>query len=399
MQPIWLISFAIASLLLRAGFALQTLGSLQAKNSAAVVVRLLAETAASVLVFWLVGFPILLQKHSSWIGFDANLIAGRSPLLAAREFFYIAICLIGPAIVSGAIAERSKFYVGVVCAAILSGIVFPVAGHLVWYGKLRELGFIDFGGATVIHLSAAIFAAMGIAVLGSRAGKYDKNTDIAGHSLPLMGIGVLLLFAGWFPYLLGCGYAHYAVPSQWDDVIAGITAINTMLAGMGGVVGGLMYSHRRYGKPDLFFVFSGFLGGLVAVTSGLVAVNSIGAILIGVVAGILVPKVADALDTSAHLDDPTGLVAIHGVGAIWGTLATAFFIPFDNPVDHLKQLAIQSGGLAVLMLFSGVIASVLFILLRRLNWLRINPAEETDGLDLAEHSVQAYPEFQPAQIK
>jgi Amt family ammonium transporter len=401
-MPLYLVIFGILSLLMRAGFALQLSGSVRAKNSAAIIVRLTAETAAAALAFWAFGFAILYQRHNPWIGVDTGMLFRESPESAAREFFYMTICLIGPSIVTGAIAERSKFYVGVLASAVIAGLVFPIVGHLVWFGKFHQLNFIDFGGASVIHLSGAVFAAIGVAVLGSRAGKFNRDgssSSIPGHSLPMLGVGVLLLFAGWFPYLLGCGLAHHLTLSQWDDVIFATTATKIFLAAAGGVAGGLIYSHWKYRKPDLFFTYSGLLGGLVAISSALVAVSSTGAILIGLVAGILVPMFALKLDQGARLDDPIGLIAIHGVGGIWGTLATAIFFLDISLIDRLKLLAIQSGGIAIIMLLSAILASALFLALKHFNWLRVTEADEFDGLDIGEHDINSHPDFQQTTIK
>ncbi len=402
MQPFWLVIFGVSSLLLRAGFALQASGSLRAKNSAAAIVRVAAETAAAALAFWAFGFAVLHQKQHAWIGVDTSLLLQESPGSVAEEFFYMTVCMIGGAIVSGAIAERSRFYVGVLASAVLAGLIFPIAGHWIWFGKLHDWQFIDFGGASLIHLSAAIFGAIGIAVVGSRAGKFNRDgssSSIPGHSLPMLGVGVMLLFAGWFPYLLGCSFARYLTYSQWDEVILGLTAMKIMLAGAGGVAGGLMYSHWRYRKPDLFFTFSGLLGGLVAISCGAVAVTSLGAILIGVIAGILVPMAALKLDQNGRLDDPIGLIAIHGVGGIWGTLATGIFIPFAYPADRFRQLAIQAGGLALIIVFSAITAAVFFLILAKLKWVRITDADEFDGLDIGEHDINSYPDFQQTTIK
>ena len=241
MRPIWLVIFGMGTLLLRAGFALQASGSLRAKNASAAMVRLLADTAAAALAFWAVGAGILFQTHNSWIGFDNSFFFREPPEFATSEFFHMTVCLIGGAIVTGAIAERSKFYVGVAASAVLGGLVFPIVGHWAWFGKLRDWNFIDFGGASAIHLSAAVFGAIGIAVVGSRAGKYNRDgssNSLPGHSLPMLGAGVMLLLAGWFPYLLGCVSAHWFPTSSMDEVILAISATNILLAGVGGVAGG-----------------------------------------------------------------------------------------------------------------------------------------------------------------
>jgi ammonium transporter, Amt family len=395
--------FGIGSLLLRVGFALQASGSLRAKNSASAILRITADTAAAALAFWAFGAAILFQTHNGWIGFDSGFLFREPPDFASTEFFHLTLCIIGGAIVTGAIAERAKFYVGVTASAVLGGIVFPIAGHWAWFGTLHEKwNFIDFGGASVIHLSGAIFGAIGVAVVGSRAGKYNRDgssSSIPGHSLPMLGIGSLLLFAGWFPYLIGCVGAHWPSDSSLGDIAIGIAATNVMLAAASGVAGGLIYSQFRYRKPDLFFTYGGLIGGLVAISSGIAVIPGYGAIIIGLVAGILVPIVTLELDLTAKLDDPIGLIAIHGVGAIWGTIATAIFIPLNDFADHFKLLAVQCGGLAMVIALSAITAGVMFLILKKLGALRVVDADEFDGLDIGEHDINSYPDFQQTTIK
>jgi Amt family ammonium transporter len=399
-----LIIFGIGSLLLRVGFALQASGSLRAKSSAAAVLRITAETAAAALAFWAFGAAILFQGHNNWFGFDSNFLFRQPPESSPKEFFHLILCSIGGSIVSGAIAERSRFYVGVIASAVLGGLIFPIAGHWAWYStfQLWNMPFVDYGGASVIHLSGAIFGAIGVAVVGSRAGKFNRDgssNSIPGHSLPMAGIGCLLLLAGWFPYQLGSLIAHWQTPSTLDEITVGLAAINILLAASGGAVGGLLYSHFRYRKPDLFFTYGGLLGGLVAISSGLGVVSSFGAILIGLIAGVLVPIVTLELDLTARLDDPIGLIAVHGVGAIWGTLATAIFIPLTYFPDHFKLLAMQAGGLVAIMVLSTIFASILFLTLKKFGKLRVVDADEFDGLDIGEHDINSYPDFQQTTIK
>jgi Amt family ammonium transporter len=403
MRSILLILFGLGALLLRAGFALQASGSLRAKNSAAAVLRITADAAAAGLAFWAVGAAILFQKHNGWFGIDQRFIFQEPAEWASMEFFHFAICLIGGAVVAGALAERAKFYVSVTASAILGGLIFPIFGHWIWVGKLHDWGFIDFGGATAIHLSAAIFGAIGVAVVGSRAGKYNKDgssNSIPGHSLPMLGIGSMLLFVGWFPYLLGCVAAHWSVASQLDDVALGVSATNILLAGLSGVAGGLIYSHIRYRKPDMFFAYSGLLGALVAITPGVAVVTSVGAAVIGLVCGFIIPMATLALDLDARLDDPIGLIAIHGLGAIWGILATAILNTTDATVaDHLRRLAIQAGGLTGVLILSSLAAAALFLGLKAFTPLRVVEADEFDGLDIGEHDINSYPDFQQTTIK
>ena len=311
----------------------------------------------------------------------------------------MTLCLIGGAVISGALAERAKFYVGVTASAVMGGLVFPVIGNWIWHGKLYQWGFIDFGGASAIHLSAAIFGAVGVAVLGSRAGKYNRDgssNSISGHALPMLGLGAMVLFIGWFPYLLGCVEAHWSTAREsLSDTGLAVSATNIFLAAMAGVAGGLIYSHHRYRKPDMFFAYSGMLGAMVAITPGVVAITGIGAVIIGIIAGIIVPMVALRVDMNARLDDPIGLITIHGVGAIWGTLATALLINNTaRPSDHWRLLALQCLGLIAVIILSAVTSTVLFLGLKLLGAMRVSQADELVGLDQGEHDVIAYPEFQ-----
>jgi len=403
MRSVLLIFFALGTLLLRAGFALQASGSLRAKNSASAILRITADAAAAALAFWAVGAGILFQRHNGWFGIDTGFLFREPPEQASTELFHMTLGLIGGAVIAGALAERAKFYVSVAASALLAGLVFPVIGHWIWFGKLRDWGFIDFGGATAIHLSAAVFGAIGVAVVGSRAGKYNKDgssNSIPGHSLPMVGLGAMLLLVGWFPYLLGCVVAHWPVPSMIDDVLLGVSATNILLAGMSGVAGGLLYSHYRYRKPDMFFAYSGMLGALVAISPGMMVVSNVGAAIIGLVAGIAVPIATLALDLDARLDDPIGLIAIHGIGAIWGLLATAILNTTDATFsDHMLRLGIQAGGLAGVLVISALIAAALFLGLKAITPLRVVEADEFDGLDIGEHDINSYPDFQQTTIK
>jgi Amt family ammonium transporter len=403
LSDLFLLFFGICTLLLRAGFALQASGSLRAKNSAAAILRITADSAAAALTFWAIGAGFLFQAKNNYIGFDSKFLCNTPADLAGSEFFHLTVCLIGGAVITGALAERVKFYVGVAASAVLGGIVFPILGHLVWFGKLHMLGCVDFGGAAVIHLPAAVFGAVGVAIVGSRAGKYNKDGSsnvIPGHSLPMLGLGSMFILIGWFPYLLGCLDTHWAGDQgQNIDINFGMSAINILLAGMAGIAGGLAYSHFRYRKPDMFFAYWGLLGALVAISPGFAGVQNWGAVLIGFIAGILVPMVTLIIDLDAHLDDPIGLVAIHGVGSIWGLLATALFITPLHFTDNLRVLAVQAGTIALVVIVSAILAVALFLGLKAIGSLRVVEADEFDGLDIGEHDINSYPDFQQTTIK
>jgi Amt family ammonium transporter len=401
LNPLWLIVFGVETLLLRAGFALQACGSLRAKNATGSILRLTADTAVAAISFWAIGAALLLSPSNKLFAFDSALVMGPSSDRASITFFHLVISLIGGAIITGALAERARFYVGVIAAAVLAGLVIPITGHWLWLGWLHDLGAIDHGGASVIHLSAAVFAAVGVAVVGARAGKYNRDgssDSIAGHALPLLGAGSILSFVGWFPYLLGCTLAHWGASETGQAIVA----MNIMLAGAGGVCGGLLLGQFRYRKPDVFFVYSGFLGALVAISPGAVAVTGSGALMIGLVAGVIVPLAAMAMDSRAHLDDPLGLIAIHGVGSIWGLIAVSLFVVLGQNalfVDHLHILAVQLLVIVAILVPTAIVAAAVFLGLKAIGGVRVSEADEIAGLDLADHGLNSYPDFLPAPDK
>jgi Amt family ammonium transporter len=388
-----LILFAVGALLLQPGFALQSAGVSRIKNASSSILRILVAAAVSTLSFWAIGQSLMTGTGNRWVSINtATILAEEAGTPAGAEIFQLAVAAIGGAIVCSAVAERSRFRVGLVAAAVFAGLVYPVTGRWVWSGWLYDMHFIDFAGATTIHLTAAVIAAIAVAMVGPRARTAEtaKNAAIAGHAVPMSTIGVMLIAVGWVPYILGSAIAH-ATPAveQWYLPPA---AINLMLAGAAGTIGGLIYGYSRYKKPDLFFARAGLLGGLVAISAAVFAVGNIGAACIGFGAGLLVPMLAVVIDDKAGLDDPAGVIAVHGGGAIWGTLMTAVFASnMTSAIDHMQLLAIQCLGIAVITIVAAVTAAVVFSLLRLLGPLRVTAEEEADGLDRSDHGLDSYP--------
>ncbi len=374
-MAIWLLVFGVATVLVRAGLAMRTAAAVGPGDAADALLRAAAETAAGLLAFWAFGAPLLFGRQANgFLAFDPGLIASQSIDSAGTEFFHAMLATLGGAVVAGAIAGRARFSVGVVASAVLGGVVFPIVGRLVWSGWLRQYNVIDFGGATAVHLTAAVFAAVAVAMIGSRPGQYtdatagEPSADAAG--LPLTTMGVVLVAVGWFPYLLASLIAH---PTEFNTVSGpelAVTVMNTALAAAGGLAGGLAYGRLRNGRSDLSSTALGLLGGLVAITPSCVAVGNLGAVMIGVIAGGLVPASVAALDRRARLDDPVGAVAVHGVGAIWGMLAAALFAANQPAQAHVRLLAIQSMALAVTLVVAAAAAVVTFSLLRLTGPLR-----------------------------
>jgi Amt family ammonium transporter len=278
---------------------------------------------------------------------------------------------------------------------VLAGIVVPLAARWAWFGWLARLGFVDAAGASVVHLSAGAFAAAGAMLVGPRTGKYNRDGSanmVPGHNVPLAAVGALLMLVAWPPYVAGGASLHGVASSTGGE------AMNVMLAASAAGVASMALAHVRYGKPDVLLSLIGFMGGLVSITAAGGSVGTVSAVVVGAVAGVVVPLAAVNLDLVARLDDPTAAVAIHAVGGFWGTLAAGMFAP-TTIADRFRLTAIQAVGALVIAALAGGIAVGLFAALKATSGLRVSEADEYDGLDLAEHDIAAYPDFQQTTIK
>jgi Amt family ammonium transporter len=263
-------------------------------------------------------------------------------------------------------------------------------------------GYFDLAGASTLHVAAGVFAAVAAAIVGPRNGKFNRDGSSAimpGHNLPLLSVGALLMFVGWAPYIAGASLAHLRIAPGTEVIYAAPGAFNALLAGAAAGLASLLYSQLRYGKPDIMLVVTGLLGGLVSVSAGATAMPAWAAVSIGAVAGVIVPLAAVTIDLRGRLDDPGGIIAIHAVGGALGTLAVAFVLPVTPAPSRFQQFGIQLLGLLSIALFSAVVALLLFLMLKKTVGIRSKEADEFDGLDLAEHDIGAYPDFQQTTIK
>lgn len=389
-----MIGLGAACLLIRLGLVLYGAGLLRAKNSAGSVLRAFSDLCVSTLSFWAIGAAILLQSHNGFFSLDARLIAFSGGGTGSL-FFLITVVLVGTGIVGGAMAERARFFPGIGASILLAALLIPAGANWAWSGWLSRRGFIDDGGGAWLHLSAALCAAVGAMIVGPRTGKYHHDGSasmIPGHNLPLAGVGVAAMLAGWAPYLVGClFYTHH-------ESLAGAAATGAILAASAGGLAGLLLGHFRYGKPDVSLTLFGLLGGLVSIAAGAGRISAPAAVFLGAVAGIVVPLSAVWIDLIGRVDDPLGVIAIHGVGGLWGTLAAGFLI-HGSAVHRLAQTGIQAIGILAIGVMSLASSLALFALLKSCCRLRVSEADEFDGLDLAEHDIGAYPDFQQNTIK
>ena len=384
----------VALLFMRVGQVLYATGLCRSKNAAGTALRVVADLCAAVLAFWAVGAAILLQRSNGVFAVEWPVLFGTHGM-SAETFFHAAVVLVATGAVGGTLAERSTFLPAWAASAVMAGLVVPVAGRWVWGGWLGRLEFHDVAGAAPVHLAAGVCAAVGAAMVGPRNGKYNRDGSanmIPGHNIPMAAAGVLAMLVAWVPYVVGSAMIRGRMsPSATEPM-------NVLVAAAAAGAAALALGQMRYGKPDVVLALTGMTGGLVSITAAGGGVGSGAAVAIGAVAGVIVPLAAIALDLLAHLDDPTGGVAIHGVGGLWALLAIPLFSA-GGIAERARDLGVQALGALAIAALAAAVSLALFGTLRATVGLRLREADEYDGLDLAEHDIGAYPDFQQTTIK
>jgi Amt family ammonium transporter len=305
--------------------------------------------------------------------------------------FQVVFAATAATIVSGAMAERTKFSGYLIYSAVISAVIYPVFGSWAWGGLfkgggwLEGLGFIDFAGSTVVHSVGGWAALAGALVLGPRIGKYTKDgriKPILGHNLPLAALGVFILWLGWF------GFNPGSTTAANKDIA--MIFVNTNLAAAAGAVLAMITSWLKFGKPEVGMTLNGALAGLVAITSPCATVSPLASVLIGAVGGVLVVFSVLFFDR-IKIDDPVGAISVHGVCGAWGTLAAGIF---KLGGTSIQIIGVQALGVAACFLWVFPLAFLLFKLIDRTIGLRVSPEEELEGLDFVEHGGNAYPDFE-----
>jgi Amt family ammonium transporter len=383
-----------AALGVRTGMAMYAVGLARSKNAASSAIRQVCDFLVSVLAFCLIGSIIVFYKSGSGVMADLGITFHPPADNVDAIFFYAIIFSIASAVVSGVVGERSRFFPMLAVPVILGAIVVPLGAHWGWLGWLKQMKFTDNAGACIIHLAGGASALAAAVLVGPRMGKFNKDGSsnaIPGHNLPLTTAGVAMMFVAWLPYVLG-GIAVNG------STLGPQPAMNALLAGCAGGLVALLYSRLRYGKAEILLTFSGLLGGLVAISSCAASVRLPGAILVGGIAGILVPIASVAIDLIGRVDDPTAGISIHGVGGLWGTLAAGIFVS-GGIAEKLRAVGVQAIGALVIIAIAGGATLAILAIVRATVGIRSKEADEFDGLDLAEHDINAYPDFQQTMIK
>ncbi|MCI5166833.1 MAG: ammonium transporter [Candidatus Electrothrix sp. GM3_4] len=392
---IWTLVAAALVFFMQAGFAMVEAGFTRAKNAINIMMKNLMDFSMGSLFFWAIGFGLMFGTNGTgWFGTDGFFLSdfkvGGDPWVLAFWMFQCVFAATAATIVSGAMAERTKFTSYLIYSAALCAFIYPIFGSWAWGGLfhgggwLEGMGFIDFAGSTVVHSIGGWAALAGAIVIGPRVGKYGKNGEIKaipGHNIPMAAVGVFILWLGWFGFNPG-------------STTAGITDtamifVNTNLSACAGAVTGMITSWVMFKKPDISMSLNGALAGLVGITAGCANVSPISSIIIGAIAGTLVVFSVVTIDR-IHIDDPVGAVSVHGVCGAWGTLAAGLF-NIDGMT--IKIIITQLIGIGAAFAWSFGCAFILFTVIKRTVGLRVTEEEEIEGLDYGEHGSHAYADF------
>ena len=387
----WVLVGAALVFFMQAGFAMVETGFTRAKNAGNIIMKNLMDFCIGTPVFWLVGFGIMFGAGNGFFGKIGGIASeanyGNAMLPDGVPFwafliFQTVFCATSATIVSGAMAERTKFISYCIYSLLISLVVYPVSGHWIWGGGfISQMGFHDFAGSCAVHMVGGVAALIGAIILGPRIGKYSKSGKsraIPGHNLTVGALGVFILWFCWFGF--NCG-STTAASTNLGDI-----AMTTNLAAAAATLATLVVTWIRYGKPDVSMTFNGSLAGLVAITAGCDTVSNYSAIIIGLIAGILVVFSVEFFDKVAKIDDPVGAISVHGVCGFTGSILVGVF----SPEYTLKT---QMIGVLSTVAYVLVMAIIVFTIIDKTVGLRVTKGEELDGLDIHEHGCSAYADF------
>ena len=410
---VWFLMGAALVFFMQCGFAMVETGFTRAKNAGNIIMKNLMDFCIGTVVFSLLGFGLMMSEDyiAGFIGIpNLNMFTDWANFDWNNFVFQLVFCATAATIVSGAMAERTKFSTYCIYSAVISLFVYPVEAGWVWnysgpdgeaLGWLAKLGYVDFAGSTVIHMVGGVSALIGASMLGARIGKYGKNgkvNAIPGHSITLGALGVFILWFGWY------GFNGAAAG---DGAFLGQIFLTTTVAPAVATVTTMIFTWIKNGKPDVSMCLNGSLAGLVGVTAGCADVDALGAAIIGLVSGILIVVAVEFVDIKLKIDDPVGAFGVHGVNGIWGGLAVGLFATGkgQDGVTGLfygggfNQLGIQALGVVAIIAWTVVCMSIVFFVLKKTIGLRVSKDEEMKGLDITEHGlISAYADFMPIGV-
>ena len=400
-NTIWVLFGAAMVFFMQAGFSMCEAGFTRAKNTGNILMKNLMDFCIGTPAFWLVGFGLMFGAGSGIIGTFDPLIGGDYSYILpagvplwAFVIFQTVFCATSATIVSGAMAERTKFSAYCIYSAAISLLIYPVSGHWIWGGGwIAQMGFHDFAGSTAVHMVGGVCALIGAKILGPRIGKYDKNGKpqaILGHNLSFAALGVFILWFCWFGFN---GASTVGMDSDALMDTAGRVFFNTNMAAAVACCTTLLFTWIRYKKPDVSMTYNAALAGLVGITAGCDAVSPVGAAVIGIICGILIVLAVEFFDKIAKIDDPVGAVSVHCVCGATGTILTGLFATgvtteaglFYGGGVHL--LAVQAAGVVSVAIYVAVVITIVFLAIKYTIGLRADAEDEIAGLDVSEHGL------------
>lgn len=400
-MSVWYLLGAVLVFFMQCGFAMVETGFTRAKNAGNIIMKNLMDFCIGTVVFFVLGYGIM-NSENYFFGLigrpEYQMFTDFANFDWSNFFFQLVFCATAATIVSGAMAERTKFSTYCIYSAVISAIVYPIEAGWVWNsaGWLAKLGYVDFAGSSVIHMVGGIASVIGAAMLGPRIGKYTKGKDgkvvvnaFPGHSLTLGALGCFILWFAWY----GFNGAAASDPTQLAQIL-GTTTIAPAVA----TFACMLFTWIRNGAPDVSMCLNASLAGLVGITAGCANVDALGATIIGLVDGILVVIAVEFIDQKLKIDDPVGAVAVHGCNGLWGTVAVGLF-DYNNGVFYgggFHQLGVQVLGVVCIAAYTAVAMTIVFTILKHTIGLRVSAEEEIMGLDIAEHDLaSAYADFLP----
>ncbi|MCI6824198.1 MAG: ammonium transporter [Ruminococcus bromii] len=403
---VWFMIGALLVFFMQCGFAMVETGFTRAKNAGNIIMKNLLDFCIGTVVFSVLGFGLMMSEDyvvgfigipnlnmfTDWANFDWNSFV-----------FQLVFCATAATIVSGSMAERTKFSAYCVYSAVISLVIYPIEAGWMWnsQGWLAQLGAIDFAGSIVIHMVGGVTALIGAMILGPRIGKYGKDgkvNAIPGHSITLGALGVFILWFAWY------GFNGAAAE---DGARLGQILLTTTIAPAVATITTMIFTWVKNGKPDVSMSLNGSLAGLVAVTAGCADVDAIGSAVIGLVSGIIVVLAVEFVDIKLRIDDPVGAFAVHGVNGFWGGLAVGLFATGEgqNGITGLfyggglAQLGKQALAILCIIAWTVVCMTIVFFIIKKTIGLRVTKEEEMQGLDISEHGlVSAYADFMPIGV-
>ena len=398
----WVLICGFLVMLMQAGFGLLEAGLTRAKNAANIMMKNMVDFCIGALGYWAVGFALMMGTATGItgliVGLNGFFLAGDAYDVSTIElwFWQMVFCATAATIVSGAMAERTKFSTYCIASLVVTAFIYPIYGHWMWGGGwLSQLGALDFAGSGVVHAVGGFIALAGAWMVGPRLGKFKKDgtpVGIPGHSITLAILGVFILWFGWFGFNPGSTLAA-------TDLRISVIAANTVLAAAAGGLTAMFVTWKKFGKADVPMTGNGIIAGLVAITAPCAWVNPTAAVIIGLIAGALVVYSVWFFEWKLKIDDPVGAISVHGTNGIWGILALGLLA--DGTYGGVTGLLYGDAGFMMAQIISAItvfvwafgMGAIMFYILKKTIGIRVSDQEQIEGLDIGEHGMSAYPDF------